>query len=197
MAQIKSAWEIALEKTEGIKGDKTSLAAAAGKEEGKKLASRFFQDPTLDLPKALKELPQEKLPFVKEGFFQVVLTHLALPRSDEDLAKLDPMAKALEGIIKDKGKIKYLKEQLEQFLKQCLQDKKQLAEAIAKQLGPVLKQKEAQLARQYGRPVRIDPMTDADYAKAYNQNMGNLESRYGEVLAQVKAELTELFDQSK
>lgn len=197
MALIKSAWEIALEKTEGIKGDKASLVAASGKEEGKRLASRFFADPSSDLTQAWKEIPRERLGFVKEGFFQVVLSQLTLPRTEEDLARLEPMARALEYVIKDKGKIKYLKQQLAQFLKQCLDDKKQLSDAIMKQLGPVLKQKEAQLARQYGRPVRIDPMSDPDYAKAYNQNMGNLDGRYGEVLAQVKGELTELFEQSK
>lgn len=197
MSHIKSALELALEKTEGIKGDKSAVVAAAGKEEGKKLASAFFQDPNIDLAKKLKEFSQDRLPWVKEGFFQVVTANLILPRDEGDVDKLEAIGRALEGVLKDKGQVRYLKQQLVQFFKQCVEDRKNLVDALAKQLQPMLRQKEAQLSRQMGRPVKIDPKADPDFAKAYNQHMGSLESRYGEVLSQVKGELAALFEKSK
>ena len=189
MAQIKSALEIALEKTDGIKSDKSSLAAAEGKEEGKKLASTFFQNPGMDLAGALKNMPREKLPAVKEGFFQVILANLVLPRDEEDIKQLGAITSALGILTGKKTHIAHFAEQLTGFFRQWLEDKKHLDEALRQQLGPLLKQKEAQLAQQLGRPVRIDPRTDPDYMKAYNKNMGNLESRYSEALTQAKEEI--------
>ena len=88
MTLIKSALELAMEKTDGIKSDKSSLAAAEGKEEGKKLAGAFFQNPGMDLAGELKKLPKEKLSAIKEGFLQIVLANLVLPRDEEDIKKL-------------------------------------------------------------------------------------------------------------
>ncbi|MDR1625845.1 MAG: hypothetical protein LBT33_04830 [Spirochaetia bacterium] len=189
MTHIKSAMEIALERTQDIKGDKAALVAAEEKEEGKKLASAFFQDPGMDLAGKLKNLPKEKTAAVKEGFFQVMLSNLTLPRDEEDLKKLDPLARALEIFTGGKARTSGFKSQLEKFFKQWLDDKKNLGEALRQQLGPLLKQKEAQIAQQLGRQVRLDPRSDPDYMKAYNKNMGNLESRYGEALAQAKEDI--------
>ena len=189
MTFIKSALELALEKTEGIKSDKTALTAAEAKDEGKKLASSFFLDPKTDLAGALKNIPPERLSAVKEGIFSVILANLILPREEEDIKSLDPVIAALEILLKDKSHIKTLKTQLTGFYKQWLNDKKQLDENLRQQLGPILKQKEMQLARQLGRAVRIDPRTDPDYMKAYNKNMGQLESHYSGALAQAKEDI--------
>ena len=189
MTHIKSALEIALAKTDSIKSDKLALSAAEGREEGKKLASAFFQNSEMDLAKELKNLPEEKLSAAKEGFFQIVFANIVLPRDEKDIKILDPIAKAL-GILTGKtSQVDTLKNQLAQFFAQWLGDKKQLEEAIWQKLGPMMKQKEEQVSRQMGRQVKIDPKSDPDYMKAYNANIGNLESQYGSALAQAKEDL--------
>jgi hypothetical protein len=189
MTYIKSAIEIALEKTNDIKSDRAALAAAGEKEEGKKLASAFFRDPEMDLAGALKSLPKEKMAAVKAGFTQVILANLTLPRDEADVEKLVPLARALDILTGGKAQIKVFKSQLEKFFKQWLEEKKNLGEALRQQLGPMLKQKEAQISQQLGRPVRLDPNTDPDYLNAYNKNMGHLETRYAGVLAQAKEDI--------
>jgi hypothetical protein len=192
MTHIKSALELALEKTDAIKSDKSALAAAEGKEEGKKLAAAFFQDPKMDLAAALKNIAPDKLAAVKEGFLQIILANLSLPKTEEDIKKLDPIASALLVLTGNKKDIVSLKSQLAQFFQQWLDDKKHLDDALRQQLGPMLRQKEAQLAQQLGRAIKIDPRTDPDYMKAYNKNMGNLENQYGNALAQAKEDIEKL-----
>jgi hypothetical protein len=194
MAHIKSALEIALEKTEDIKGDKTALLQASSREEGKKLASAFLADPTIDLQKKFNAYPKEQLSYVREGFFQVILSNLVLPRDDRDIARLDTLIKALEVLLPDKGNLKVLKSQITQFFKQCLEDRKRLTDALMKQLNPLIRQKEQELSRKLGRPVRIDPNADPEFAKAYNQHIGNLEERYTQILNDLKQQLQELFN---
>jgi hypothetical protein len=191
MTHIKSALEIALEKTETIHSDKSALLAAGGRDEGKRLAAAFFENPAMDL--AAELTARENSPAVKEGFFQVILARLALPRDKEDIAKLEPLSSALGILLGDRAAAAAIHKQLTQFFGQWLDDKAHLDEAITGQLGPMLRQKEAQLSRQLGRPVRLDPKTDPDYMKAYSTNMGNLENRYGEVLSQVKEDLASRF----
>jgi hypothetical protein len=189
MTHIKSAMEIALEKTSDIKSDRAGLTAAEEKEEGKRLASAFFREPGMDLAEKLKDLPKEKIAAIREGFFQVILSNLTLPRDEEDLKNLPRIITALEILTGQKSQIAALKSQLEQFFRQWIDDRKHLDEALRRQFGPILKQKEAQIAQQLGRPVQLDPRADPDYMKAYNKNMGNLESRYASALAQAKEDI--------
>jgi hypothetical protein len=192
MAFIKSALEIALEKTQDIRGDKGAVVAQESRDAGKKLAGAFFVDPSLDLEAKFKEFPADRQAMVKEGFFHAVLTNLALPKDAKDAERLEPVFKALEHACRDKGRLKLLKQQLGQIFKQFIEDRERLADAIAKQLLPMLKQKEEKMSRQYGRPVRIDPLADPEYVKAYNANMANLEEHYGQALDQARVEIGRL-----
>jgi hypothetical protein len=199
MTQIKSALEIALEKTDAIKSDKSALLAAEGREEGKRLASAFFQEPGMDLAAELKKRQNAAtgISAVKEGFFQVILANLALPRDEADIKKLEAVAAAFGALTGDRAASASLKKQLTQFFNQWLDDRDRLDEAITQQFGPMLRQKEAQLAHQLGRPVKLDPRSDPDYMKIYSKNMSSLESRYGETLARVKEDLAARFEHAK
>ena len=146
----------------------------------------------MDLAGALKNLPKEKLSAVKEGFLQVILANLVLPRDEADIKKLDAITAALGILTGKKAHIASFAQQLAGFFRQWLEDRKHLDESLRQQLGPLLKQKEAQIARQLGRPVRIDPRTDPDYMKAYNKNMGDLESHYGGALTRAKGDIAAL-----
>ena len=65
MGQIKSALEIALERTESVKGDKASINHFEAKQRGKKLANEFLvsggaQGKEVNLGEALKKPPKKK-----------------------------------------------------------------------------------------------------------------------------------------
>jgi hypothetical protein len=192
MGFIKSALEIALEKTQDIQGDKQAVVDQESRDAGKKLASAFFIDSSFDLDKKIKEFPADRQTVVRQGFYHTVLANLALPKDAKDSERLEPVFKALEFACRDKSRLKTLKQQLVQVYKQFIEDRTRLAEAIAKQLKPLLKQKEEQLSRQYGRPVRVDPLNDPEYIKAYNANMAQLEDHYGQALAQAREEIGRL-----
>ncbi len=78
--------------------------------------------------------------------------------------------------------------------KHFLEDRKRLTEALTKQLAPLIRKKEQELSAQLGRPVRIDPYSDPDFAKAYNQHMGKLEEQYNQALSDLKQQLLELLN---
>ncbi|MDR2181798.1 MAG: hypothetical protein LBN92_03865, partial [Treponema sp.] len=66
-------------------------------------------------------------------------------------------------------------------------------EAIRQQYAPKLRQKEEDLARRFGRQVKLDPFQDPEFVAFYNQNMNALKGNYETMAQQVQAEARRLF----
>ena len=68
---IKSALEIALEKTKDLQVDKKALLEQEAKTEGRKLAGSFLNNPEeINLTEALKKFPADQLDYVRTGIFE-------------------------------------------------------------------------------------------------------------------------------
>lgn len=197
MSEIKSALELALERTADVQSDKGRVEAHEAKQAGMKLAGRFVDDPGVDVRKELKQYNREKAASVRVGFFQVMLSHLALPTQEADIQRLDRVQAGMEIILDDRRFVAGLFEQVRQLLQQYLDTKNQMTEALRQQFMPRLQQKEQAIAQKTGRQVKIDPSSDPEFAKLLQQNITQLQSQYGQVIAQAKEQLTELSNTGK
>lgn len=195
---IKSALEIAMERTKDLKVDPKALAAAEAKQEGKRLAGEYLADPAeADFKAKLASVPKERREAAREGAFEVLVSRLQLPLSAEtgaeaEYAAVEEGLKALCTVPFGEKRIADLFKQLVGFLKQYLDDAKKVDEAIRKQYAPRLKAKEQEMAARMGRPVRIDPMSDPEFAAFYKQNVGQMKAQYQGALDQAKEDLAAL-----
>ncbi|GHV67052.1 hypothetical protein AGMMS49928_03210 [Spirochaetia bacterium] len=192
MGRIKSALEIALEKTESVKGDKSSITQFKAKQWGKRQASEFLEGKG-DLKKAMKETPEDERESFRQGVFEFLLAQIGLPVSEGDIKKIENVGKALALIIADGGFIK-LYDQLAGALGRYLDEAAQYDEAIKRQYAPKLRQKEEELSRRMGREIRIDPFQDPEFVTFYNQNINALKANYESAIAQVKERAQVSFD---
>lgn len=198
MAMIKSALEIALERTKDLKADPKALAATEARQEGKRLAGEYLADPTdIDFAARFSSIPKDKKDHAREGAFEVFVSRIQLPISaaanpEADLAPLGAGIKVLNTAPFGEKRIQATFDQLGGFLKQYLEDAKRVEEAIRKQYAPRLKQKEQEMSARMGRPVRIDPMQDPDFAAFYKQNVGQMRDQYQDALDKAKADLAAL-----
>jgi hypothetical protein len=197
MSEIKSALELALERTADVKGDKSRLDAHESRQLGMRLAGRFLDDPSMDVRKELKQLDKEKRDSVREGFYQVMLSHLALPGQESDIQRLQLARAGLKSVIKDQNLVEGLMDQVMQYLQQYLDTKNQLTERLREQFEPRMRQKEQQIAQQTGRQVRLDPANDPEFSQALTQNLQQLQSQYAQVIDQAKEQLDRLFKASR
>lgn len=197
MSEIKSALELALERTKDVKSDKESVRAYEMKQEGKRLVTKLMEDSSIDLKKTMKEFQGKDQKAVKDGFFEILLANLSLPTEKSDLQKLGPLRKGFEFVTGDRRNVNYLFDQLEQLLDQYLENKQQLIEHLRSQFSQRIRQKEEEASKQMGRQVRIDPASDPEFARALNQNLGNLQDQYGGVIDQVKEQLKSLYGQGR
>ncbi|GHV82405.1 hypothetical protein AGMMS49991_09630 [Spirochaetia bacterium] len=192
MGRIKSALEIALERTESVKGDKTSIDQFEAKQQGKRLANEFLDGKEASLEQGFKKFPKEQQASFKQGVFDVLISQLILPVSREDEKRLTAAGKGLQVIIAD-SRFGAIFNQLTQVLSRYLEEVAQYEEAIRRQYAPKLRQKEEDLSRRMGRPVQLDPFQDPEFIAFYNQNMNGLRENYQAMVDQVREQAAQMY----
>jgi hypothetical protein len=197
MGRIKSALELALERTESVKGDKGSIDQYEAKQRGKRLANAFLDKSAADkdaegFEGELKRTPKEQQASLKQGIFDVLIAQVNLPVTPEDTKRIEAAGKGLQAVI---GDLRFgaLYKQFLQALAQYQSELTQYDEAIRRQYAPKLRQKEEDLSRRLGRHVQIDPFQDPEFAAFYNQNINALKGNYQAMADQVREQAVLLF----
>ena len=196
MGEIKSALEIALERTKSVEVNKESVEANKFQKEGKSLVSKFLDDTTVNLGESLKKYDKKQVQWIKKGMFQVLLANLMLPQDQLVLTKVRRVGEAFSLVVPDKRLLKSIFTQLESFFEEYIGEKDRLREALVQQYAPRLKQKEEELSKKMGGPVNIDVNSDPEFVSLLRKALSQLDDRYQGVLNQVKDQLSSSF-QSK
>lgn len=188
MALIKSALELALERTEGLKVDKEEMrrkelfnqgrvAAAKALEEG----VDFFETSIKAQEKALKK---DEYHLFAEGAVENLLSRILLATDTVAIGALAKVGGLLDRITHKKAGDRI--EKVSGLLQQYGTELGQLRQAIAQQLGPQLKAR----AQQSGANMATYVMEkDPAYLKVLAENLEPLRADYQAALDQIKAEV--------
>jgi len=195
MGEIKSALEIALERTENVKSDKSGIDQFEMKKRGKKLANDFLEG-EIDLSGEIKKTDAGRRESLKQGIFDVLITQIVLPAGKEDEKRIEQVGKGLAAVINN-NQFPVMFKQLVQLFGRYLEESAQYEQAIRQQYAPKLRQKEEELSRRLGREVRIDPFQDPEFIAFYNQHMNTLKGNYESVIEQAKEEARRMFTNEK
>jgi len=202
MGKIKSALEIALERTESIKTDKASVGLFEARQQGKRLANEYLANPSsTNLEAELNKSPKDQRESLKQGLFDVLAPKITLPNTAEDLPRIEAAGNGLCLLINEKsskegGRFNAMFKQLVQLLSNYLNEAAQFDQAIRQQYAPKLRQKEEELSRRMGREVHLDPFQDPEFVNYYNQNFNALKANYQVPVDQVREEAYLVFDNS-
>jgi len=198
MGQIKTALEIALERTEEVKGDKTSIGRFEAKQQGKKIANAFLAG-ELDITEELKKAPSTDRESLKQGIFSVLVTQITLPStregensSSDPFKKMEKLGKGFAAVIKT-NEFSAMFKQLMQLFSQYLQEASQYEHMLKQQYAPKLRQKEEELSRRLGRDIHIDISQDPEFTAFYNQHMSALKGNYESIVEKAKEEARRMF----
>lgn len=193
MGEIKSALEIALERTKNVTADKELFEADKYKKEGKKIISLYINEIDGKLDGIFKGFEKKQLQWVKEGMFQALLANFLLPLDDVAIKRNSKVAKGFYKLISDSKALNSMFQQLESFFQEYIEQRKMVRENLEQQFAPRLKQKQEQLAKQMGTNITLDPASDPEFIKYLKQSLGQLEERYLQILNQVRDELQKMF----
>jgi len=190
MGEIKSAWELALEKTKDIVVDKEALKEKELKTKGRKAAFTYLEDPqSTQLEVILSETGEKDRPAVLTGMGETFLSYLKFPRTEEGNSEvLDKIQSGLKSL-SDHPDIDYLFEQIGGLFKQYIDDHTNLKERIKQQIGPQLAQKAQAIAAQTGMDPEKAMEADPEFRKILEQNLKSMDQQYGAYLEQVKGHI--------
>ena len=193
MGIIKSALELALERTESVKSDKGSIGLFELKQKGKKLANEFLEGSLKSLEEEIKKGSKDEQSSLKQGIFDVLVSQINLPAAKEDVKRIETAGRGLHAVIGGK-RFGEIQKQLVQIMNQYLDEAARYEEAIKRQYAPKLRQKEEELSRRLGQHIKIDPFQDPEFVALYNQHLNALKENYQAVVDQAKEEATRLFE---
>ena len=195
MGVIKTALEIALEKTENVKSDKSTINQFDAKRRGKKLANAFLAGEA-DIADELKKASDADRESLKQGIFDVLITKIALPSGeDEDKNKIEKVGKGLSIILKQKNsEFSTMIKMLATLFAQYLQEASHYEQAIRQQYAPKLRKKEEELSRRIGREIRLDPMQDPEFVAFFNQHMNALKGNYEGAVEEAREKIKGMFN---
>jgi len=196
MGKIKSALEIALERTESVKSNKGSIGLFEAKQKGKKLANEFLEGTVESLANEIKKLSKDERVNLVQGIFDILITQINLPAAKEELQRIERAGQGLHQVIGIKSFGEVVK-QMGHVLNQYLEEAAKYDEAIKRQYAPKLRQKEEEIARRMGRQVKLDPFQDPEFVSFYNQNMNALKANYETVVNEFKGEAARFFEEKQ
>ncbi len=192
MARIKSAWEIALEKTENLNVDLEKINRDKAVKLGRRICGLYINDIDFTIEKFKKEYEKaENKELVNEGIVNNLLLNLALPVDNTFNTTLDKLVDIIEILKKDPSELIDLINQIRSFFDQYLNHQTELVNQMKEQFAPVLKQKEAQLQQQYGPDFTYAPENDQEFMKLLDDNLKKLDEQYDQTLVQVKEKIKE------
>lgn len=197
MAIIKSAWELALEKTASLEADPVKIQRDLKIKEGRQLAANFLMDMDVtqeDTQKKYDAYPEKDKQTIREGMALTLLSNLALPRTPL-FKESFPQLIALGTIIAEGDEqVTGMLSQVEEFFTQYLTNQEDLIERMKKQFGPHLEQKQAQMRQQYGPNFTLRPEQDPEFMKLLDKNLAQLDEQYNGILEQAKDQMKELLN---
>ena len=191
MALIKSALELALEKTEGLSVDKDELrrkdlfnkgrvAAAKGLEEGAETFAAGLKD-------SMQEMKGSDWAAFQSGIAENLVSRIHLAFETPAFKELEKVASLFELLTANKSR--NILQALGALFQQYGQEVTQLRTAISQQLGPQLRQRAQQ---QGANPAQYVLERDPAYLKVLAENLDPLRAEYQQKLDDAKAELRKL-----
>ncbi len=205
MSMIKSALELALERTKNLEVDESAIKAGEIKTEGRRAAGKFLDGfEAAELSKAIHGVENQYREQFRKAIFDVLIAQIQLPTGLFDAERLASIGTGLglvAGSVPAQGqlagpaaqkKVVALLQQISAFLSKYVEEVKRVEQAIRTQWAPKLKEKERQLAARMGQNVRLDPMSDPEFSAFYKQNFEALRANYNDALERAKGEIAAL-----
>ena len=190
MGNIKSAWEIALEKTESIEVDKEKLQHRNAVESIRKAAGAYLAADTADAEKLKVDLAGYSPAELREGLMMTVLANISLPASNNaETERLERVRTLLSAASGNSEEAMALMDELVQFIGQYPAHRKDLMDKMKEQYRPILEEKSEKLSKQYGTAVHLSFENDKEFLEAANKNLERLEAQYQATLQNAKAQL--------
>lgn len=187
MAEIKSAYEKAMERFKDVEPDHGSLKKDKFCNKGKHLCVQKIKGEQVDITKTLGDVSGEEKTFFVEGIAEALSSQIVLPSNEFDIQKttvLKEIANDILGDISDDGQlIGELMDKFAAISKEYLDNKTELAEQLKAQY--------MQMMQQQGQ---TGGAMDPNLLKAMQEQMQQIDAHFNPMIAEIKQTLRQLLN---
>ncbi len=196
MADIKSAREIALEKTKDL-GEATEEERMTWKyrPEGEQLAARYLKDDA-SLTTGIGQFPEPARPYVRRGAAEVLIRNIGLPRND---AAKNTNRKAMEGLrllktskAEMENVFSRMRQLFSHYADQGEKQRKQAQIALKNELEARVRQEAEKQGVGSMQGAKIDIERLPQYQQEWRRVLAELDSQYLALLKEYKQTLSEI-----
>lgn len=189
MGEIRSALDIALEKTADIASDKTTSVNRDLRNVGKKAAGDFLSDGNIShLEGILAGKSESERTQISIGAISILAAGIRLPSAEADLERLRRIADGVSLLVPERG-MRELFAQAEQILAQYLAEGDRLRAALEQQFAPRIRAKQQEIAKRYGQTIPLEVHQDPEYQTALAKNKRTIEQKYEPIIDEIRARI--------
>ncbi len=195
MSKIRSALDIALERTESVESNPEKMREEKFTQEGQRLFSKYFfeKEKTLDdIKHDLSSTDEKERIYMIRGFTHTLLANLTLPANDLYVENLGAIKEAAAHLSREPEEVSKLFIQIDGFFQQYLQQSSQLRSSVEQQYAPKLRQKQQQLAKQFGSAVELTPDRDPEFIELLQRHQQDMDRQYQEIVEDIKEQILDL-----
>lgn len=197
MSLLKSAWEIALERTEDIEIDTQKIRRDMLIDEGRRMAGAYLSDIEAQLStleSSFKEKSDTEKPLITKGLAMTIIANIALPQSDDYMPRVEKMKDIATLIDIQEGEAVELIGQIGTFMGKYLDSRDNLLERARAQYKPLFEQKQQQQHAQYGRATYSSMEQDPEFVQFIQKNYSQLSTQFQQTLDNAKAQLKQVWE---
>ena len=184
MARIRSAWEIALEKTQDIEIDEAKYRNDTLHREGMALAGGYLNntDQKLDVVAAkYASYSAEDKAVVRSGMVGTIMSNIGLPSDDLYQMRFERNCDVVDLVTGGDAQANGLMQQIGDFLKQYLDAKSAFVDRMKAQI-------------QQAMESNPEGVNSAQYSQIISQNLKKMDAQYGDALGNTKEALRQILE---
>jgi len=191
MDEIKSAFEKAMERVEGIgKASVEETKKWKYVPEGQKLASMYLKD-ECNLTVELNKYGDDEKPYIIQGAEEVLLRNINIPANDIAKKNNKKAMEAIKALKKDKGAVENIYSKIRNVFSHYEQEGEQQRKHTYEMLKQDFQAKIQQIMRQQGISAggNIDVERQPQFQEEWRRVLAQMESQYYKLLDEYKQEI--------
>lgn len=194
MGEMKSAWQIAMEKADKLgKASPDELNRIKYEPEGNKIASAFLQDEKYNLSAELAKFTGNAAgAYVKKGVEEILLRNISLPHNEEDMRKIKRSMAGLRIIKENKKQLEPIFTLINNLLNQYQVALQQTYTEFKKKAEATIQQASNSLRRAGSNQAAMEQKLQFQIQEEWRQIISELDAQYSRALDEHKQKIREL-----
>jgi len=194
MGEMKSSWQIAMEKAEKLgKVSPEEINSIKYVPEGNRIASQYLQDDKSDLLSELAKLPAgDAAVHVKKGIDEILLRNISLPHNEEDMRRTNRAMSGLRLIKENKKQLETTLGLINNLLNQYQLALKQTYDEFKKKAEMTIQQASRNARPQRGDQMPFEQRLQIQIQEEWRQIHSELDAQYGKALDEHKQKIRDI-----